>query len=154
MLTRDAHGRRWLVQRRWAAWRMRTPAVTRLLVALVPTLLFGTGEGVLLLVGAVLAALALVPATLALVAFAVETVLVVLATPFSLLGRLALGRPWTVQVRRGLLVVHYEEEVGDGTAATRRVAELRRDLERGVVPPCNVDPPREATEPAVSPGPA
>ncbi|GAA5148075.1 hypothetical protein GCM10023340_21460 [Nocardioides marinquilinus] len=153
-MTRDAHGRRWLVHRRWAAWRMRTPALTRLLLALVPSLLFGVGEGVLLVVGAVLAALATVPAGLALVAFVVETLLVVVVTPFSLLGRALLGRPWTVQVRRGLLVIHYEERVGPWADAGRRVAELAHDVRLGAVPPCNVDPPREPAEPAAAPGPA
>ncbi len=59
-----------------------------------------------------------------------ELVVLVLLLPFAVLGRVLLGRRWTIEVRRGWRPVHYEL-TGTWSEAGARITELAVALERG-----------------------
>ena len=70
--------------------------------------------------------------------FSVWLLLILLAAPLAGLVRVALGRAWWVEVRRGWATPHLYEKSGDWAASGARVQELAEALRRGDVPAANV----------------
>jgi len=127
---RDPGGQVWRVSRRWVPWRRRLKGA----LDAAPDLPGGLGDDpVSAVVGLVLLVLALPFLVLALLA-GIELLLLLLVLPVALLGRVVLGRHWTVEVRQGFTVVH-EEPAGDWQASGVRIHELAAQLRRGERPP-------------------
>lgn len=103
----DPQGNEWVVRRRWIHRRLRWRGKGRRSLDLIDGAdLVGAGAdlpvvGVILLVVAlvlfaVAAVLLIVPALI----FLVELLIIVVIVGLGLMGRLLLGRPWTVEARR------------------------------------------------------
>jgi hypothetical protein len=123
----DPDGLTWRVRRRWLPWRLRRrePEVD-------PGPTGGGPED--LVVGVVVALLALlVPVVLVVVFAAFEALLLLVLLPFALLGRVLLGRRWTVEVRRGW-TPWWEEQADDWSTAGVRIHALAEEIRRGAVP--------------------
>lgn len=122
-------GQVWRVSRRWVPWRRRLKGS----LDAVPDLPSGLGDDpVSVVVGLVLLVLALPFLVLALLA-GLELLLLLLVLPVALLGRVLLGRHWTVEVRRGWSP-WTEQPAGDWQASGVTIHELADRLRRGEVP--------------------
>ncbi|WP_345263500.1 hypothetical protein [Nocardioides nanhaiensis] len=129
MKVRSPGGQVWRVSRRWVPWRRRL----RGSLDAVPDLPGGLGDDpVSAIVGLVLLVLALPFLVLVLLA-GLELLLLLLVLPVALLGRVLLGRHWTVEVRRGW-APWTEQPAGDWQASGVAVHELADRLRRGEVP--------------------
>lgn len=64
----------------------------------------------------------------------VELLLLLLLLPIALLGRIAFGRQWTVEVRRGRRL-HHEELAGDWRHSGLRIRTIAGEIVRGELPP-------------------
>lgn len=135
MKVTDPTGQTWRVTRRWVPWRRRLKGS----FDSVPDLGVGSlGDDPISAIVGVIALIILLP-FLVLVALAgVELLLVLLLLPFAVLGRVAFGRHWHVEVRRGFKPVH-EVEAGDWQASTLKIHELAGVLERGDTLPTTLD---------------
>lgn len=128
---RDPQGQTWRVTRRWVPWRRRLKGSLDAL----PDLPGGTSLGddpVSLVIGLVLLVLLLPFLLLGLVA-GLELLLLLAVFPFALLGRVLLGRHWTVEVRRGFRPF-WEQEAGDWQASGVRIHEVADAIRRGDPP--------------------
>ena len=137
MKVTDPGGQPWRVTRRWVPWRRRLKGT----LGNLPDI-FSSGLGddpVSLVIGAVLLVLALPFLLLALVA-GLELLLLLLVFPFALLVRVVLGQHWTVEARRGFRI-HWQDEAGDWQASGSRIHDVSAAIERGEIPPQNVDLP-------------
>lgn len=132
MKVSDPTGQTWRVSRRWVPWRRR-------LKGWLPEV-FTLGSFDLGIIGLVLFVLIGIP-LLVFAALALVEILVLLAVlPFVLLARLAFGRAWVVHARRGYRI-WWEADGGTWQASGVRIHEVAADIERGVLPVQNVDPP-------------
>lgn len=136
MKVTDPSGQTWRVTRRWVPWRRRLKGS----LDLVPDLPVGLGDDpVSLVVGLVLLVLLLPFVIVALVA-AAELLLLLLVFPLALLGRVLLGRHWTIEARRGFRI-WWQRPVGDWQASGLAIHEVAAAIERGEIPEQNVDRP-------------
>ena len=87
-------------------------------------------------IGVVALVIALPFIILALVA-GLELLLLLLVLPFAVLGRVVLGRHWTVELRRGWRP-WWEVEAGDWRASGLRIHEVAEQVRRGDTPPAEV----------------
>lgn len=127
MKVRDPQGQVWRVTRRWVPWRRRLKGT----LDLAPDLPVGSlgDDPISAIVGIVFLIILLPFLVLALVA-GLELLLVLLVLPFAVLARVAFGKHWHVEVRRGFKPVH-EVEAGDWQDSGLRIHELAVLLERG-----------------------
>ncbi|MFC5012071.1 hypothetical protein [Nocardioides plantarum] len=135
MKVSDPTGQVWRVRRRWVPWRRR---LTGWLSDSWGWASLGD-DPISLIVFVVIGIPVLV---ITAIAFA-ELLLLLLLLPFVLLGRVLLGRHWTVEARKGL-TIWWEETSGDWRASATRIADVAAAIERGAVPEQNVDRPDPA----------
>lgn len=93
----------------------------------------GLGDDPISLVLGIVALIVLLPFLLLVLVAGAELLLLLLVFPFALLGRVAFGRHWTVEVRRGWQP-YAEEPAGDWRDSGLRIDELADRLRRGEVP--------------------
>lgn len=124
----DRDGQTWRVTRRWTPWRWRLRKLDT------------AGDGWDLggddLLGAIvigLIAAIVLPVVAVAVVAGVEFLLLLLLAPLVALARVALGRHWTVEARRGW-TAWWEEPSGDWRASGRRIREVADEIERGRPP--------------------
>lgn len=125
--------RRWLDGRRRLRWRGKADALDAFHV--VPD---GAGDGPLAIIGLVLLAVALlllvIFIAIPLVILVVELLALAVVLAVTLAGRVLLGRPWTLEVRRdGELVM--TREVAGWRESRQALAELREGVREGRVTP-------------------
>ncbi|HWJ82130.1 MAG TPA: hypothetical protein VNS55_07830 [Nocardioides sp.] len=134
MKVTDPAGQTWRVTRRWVPWRRRLKGS----LDAVPDLGIGGlgNDPVSAIVGVVLL-IVLLPFLLLVLLAGVELLLVLLVLPFAVVARVAFGRHWYVEVRRGFTPVH-EVEAGDWRESGLRIYELAGVLERGDTLPANL----------------
>jgi hypothetical protein len=119
-------GQTWRVTRRWVPWRRRLKGSTDL----VPDLPAGWGDdGISAVIGFVL----LLPFLLLALVTGLEVLVLLVVFPIALLGRVLLGRHWTIELRRGFRP-WWEEETGAWSAAGIRIHEVADAVRRGEVP--------------------
>lgn len=120
----------WRISRRWVPWRRRVKGVLDWL----PDGYWSTaGDGTVGAILSIIGLIILIPfLVLALVA-GIELLLVLLVLPFAILGRMAFGRHWTVEVRRGW-EPWSEEQAGDWQASGLRIHALADEIRRGDAP--------------------
>ncbi len=136
MKVKEPTGQTWRVTRRWVPWRRRLKGVDGGL-DIVPS---GLGDDpISMIIFLVLLVIALPFLILSLFA-AIELLLVLLLLPFALLGRVLLGRHWTVEARRGF-TIWWDAPAGDWQASGVRIHEVADGIRRGDVPSRTVDAP-------------
>ena len=99
----------------------------------VPDLGIGMGGDPISAVLGVVALVIAIPFIVLAVVAGLELLLLLLVLPFALLGRVAFGRHWHVEVRRGWRPWS-EVEAGDWHASGVRIHELSAAIEHGEVP--------------------
>lgn len=119
------------MSRRWVPWRRRVRNTTERLPD-VPEGGFGD-DPISLVVGLVLLVL-LLPFLLLMLVAGLEMLLILLLLPFAILGRVAFGRDWSIELRRGSRP-YWEERVGDWQRTGLRIREVADDVQSGHVPP-------------------
>lgn len=127
MKVQDPSGQTWRVTRRWVPWRRRIKGDGDW----APdggTLEFGDDP-----VSLAVAAILLVPFVVLALLVSVELLLILLVLPVALIGRVAFGRHWTVELRRGWKP-YWEESVGDWQASGTRIHEVADGVRRGILP--------------------
>jgi hypothetical protein len=97
-------------------------------------LLNGLGDDPISAIVAVVALVLLAPFILVVVVAGAEFLLLLLVLPFAILGRVLLGRHWTVEVRRGWRP-WWEVRAGDWQASGLRIHEIADAVRRGQLPP-------------------
>ncbi len=124
-------GTTWRVTRRWVPWRRRLdgdfsdgPSMD----------LGGLGDDPVSVIVGIIAFVVLIPFLVVALVVSLELLLLLLLVPFAVLGRVLLGRQWTVEVRRGWKP-WTEVPAGDWQASTLRIHDLADALRRGQVPP-------------------
>jgi hypothetical protein len=128
----DPTGQVWRVSRRWVPWRRRLKGWLGETFSWL-----SVGDDVISLIFLVVVG---IPVLVVIVLAFAELLLLLLVLPFALLGRVLLGRHWVVEARRGYRI--WWEEPGSSWAETRvRIGDVAADIERGVLPVHNVDPP-------------
>ncbi|GAW50848.1 MULTISPECIES: hypothetical protein [unclassified Nocardioides] len=131
-------GTTWRVSRRWVPWRRRLKGA----LDGVPDLGIGSlGDDPISVIVGIVLLIILIPFILLALVAGVELLLVLLVLPFAVLGRMLLGRHWTVEVRRGWRP-YAEEQAGDWQASGLRVHALADDLRRGNPPPQTLNVPK------------
>jgi hypothetical protein len=122
----DPSGRTWRVTRRWLPWRRRTQGWDTS---------WGWDASPDLADGVVLAILLflLAPFLLLAIFVATELLLLLLLLPLAVLARLALGRQWTVEARRGFTLV-WDTPAGDWQESDIRIHEVADAIRRGELP--------------------
>ncbi|WP_156411680.1 hypothetical protein [Nocardioides sp. Soil805] len=130
----------WRVTRRWVPWRRRIRDTTDRLPHLPDG---GIGDDPISMIIGLLLLIAMLPFLLLMLVAGLEMVLILLVMPFAVLGRVVVGRRWTVEVRCGW-EPHSEEQVGSWHHAGLRIHEVAREIQRGQVPQRTLGtPPRE-----------
>ena len=134
MKVRTPAGETWRIGRRWLPWRRRLKGA----LDAMPDLNVGPlgDDPVSAVIAIVVLIVALPFLVLALVA-GLEFLLVLLVLPFAVLGRVLLGRHWTVVARRGWKP-WWEEPGGDWRSSGERVHGIADAVRRGQVPPQNI----------------
>ncbi len=130
MTVQDPNGQTWRVSRRWVPWRRRLAGA---LDAVPPTPGSLGDDPVGLVLGAIFLVL-LIPAAVLLLLAGLELLVLALAMPLALAGRVLLGRHWVVEVRRGWQP-WWEAETGDWRACELRIYEIADEIRRGELPP-------------------
>lgn len=93
---RDPQGRLWKVRRRWTPWRRRMRDVDPLDVLGLPDI--GGGSDPISVILTVIALIVLVPVIILAAIALLELLLILLLIPLVMLGRIALRRPWIVEI--------------------------------------------------------
>lgn len=133
MKVTDPDGQTWRVTRRWVPWRRRLKNKADL----APDLPSGLGDDpVSAVIGLVLLVLAL-PFLLLALLVTLELLVLLLLVPFALLARVAFGRHWTIEARRGFTTV-WEDPAGDWRASGTRIHEVAAAIRSGRLPRQNV----------------
>ena len=132
----------WRVTRRWVPWRRRIRDTTDRLPDLPEG---GVGDDPVSMVVGLLLLVVMLPFLLLMLAAAVELVLILAVMPVAILGRVALGRRWTVEVRRGW-ALYADERVGDWRTAGERIREIAQDIELGRLPRRDLEQREDAAE--------
>jgi hypothetical protein len=132
---KDSKGRTWRVGRRWLPWRRRFREVPD--GGLDLSMLPDADDPITAAIGLVLAIVGLiflVPALLVLLGLVLELALLLALLPLAIVLRVALRRPWTVQVvGPSENVVHTERVVG-WRASTARIGQLAELVRHGSPP--------------------
>jgi hypothetical protein len=121
----DPDGNTWRVSRRWVPWRRRLKGVLDSAPDL-PSLGDDPVSGV---IGIVLLVV-MIPFLLLFLVAGLELLLLLAVLPFAVLGRMAIGRHWHVEVRRGFSFV-FEVDAGSWRASSARIEQLAGDLQQG-----------------------
>jgi hypothetical protein len=129
---KDPSGQSWRVSRRWVPWRRRLKGAVDAMPDM--PMLNGLGDDPISAIVAVVALVLLAPFILVVLVAGVELLLVLLVLPFAILGRVLLGRHWTIEVRRGWRP-WWEGQVGDWQAAGLRIHEVADAIRGGQLPP-------------------
>ncbi|MDZ5621540.1 hypothetical protein [Nocardioides bizhenqiangii] len=125
---------KWRVTRRWLPWRRRVRGAGKAW-DLVPSLPAGDDpvSGAITLVVLVIFAPVIAVAVVLTVLAAIEFAVLLLLVPFLAVARMAFGRHWVVEVRRGF-TPYYEEHAGDWAASSERIRQLAASISRGDLP--------------------
>lgn len=123
-------GETWRVTRRWVPWRRRIRDTTDRLPNLPEG---GIGDDPISMILGLLLLVVLLPFLLLMLVAGVEMLIILAVMPFAIVGRVMLGRRWTVEVRRGW-ALHSEEQVHSWQQTGTRIRELALDIERGHAP--------------------
>ena len=126
---RDPQGQAWRVTRRWVPWRRRLKGSLDSL----PDLPVGLGDDPISVVFGMILLILLLPFLLLILVAGLELLVLLLLFPFALLGRVLLGRHWTIEARRGFRP-HWEESVGNWQASGVRIHEVADAIRRGELP--------------------
>lgn len=142
MKVTDPSGQTWRVSRRWVPWRRRVKSLDDN----TPDLSWasGLGDDPVSLVISLVALVLLAPFVLLVLVAGAELLLLLLLLPLAILGRVLLGRHWTVEVRRGWRP-WWESRVGDWQASGLRIHEIADAIRRGQAPPQTLGDTRGAT---------
>lgn len=117
--------------RRWVPWRRKLKGWLEAMPSLPVSL---ADDGPLAAIAFVLLLVLLVPFLVLAVIGALEFLALLLVLPFALLGRVLLGRHWTVEARRGF-EPWFEMEAGRWGASGDKIREIAAAIERGELPP-------------------
>lgn len=141
MKVSDPTGQVWRVSRRWVPWRRRLKGWLSDSWGWLTL-----GDDIVSLV--ILVVLGIPVLVITAIAFA-ELLVLLLLLPFVVLGRVLLGRHWTVEARKGF-TIWWEEPSGDWRTSATRITDVAAAIERGQAPEQNVD--RPAPPPAEGEG--
>lgn len=131
MKVRDPRGQAWRVSRRWVPWRRRLKGA----LDGVPDLGVGSlGDDPISLVIGLVLLVVLLPFLLLFLVAGLELLALLAALPLAVLGRVLLGRHWTVEVRRGWRP-WWEMRSGDWAASRLQIHDIAAAIERGELPP-------------------
>lgn len=122
-------GQTWRITRRWVPWRRRLKGS----LDAMPDFPIGLGDDPISAIVGILFLIILLPFLLLALVAGLELLLLLLVLPFAILGRVLLGRHWTIEARRGFRP-WWEEQVGDWQAAGIRIHEVADAVRRGEVP--------------------
>lgn len=123
-------GQTWRISRRWVPWRRRVKGAMRLL----PDSYWSSwGDSTIGAILSIIGLIILIPFLVVALIAGIELLLVLLLLPFVVLGRVAFGRHWTVEVRRGWRPWS-EEQAGDWQASGLRIHALADEIRAGDVP--------------------
>ncbi|HEY9566391.1 MAG TPA: hypothetical protein VIR30_21720 [Nocardioides sp.] len=121
MKVRDPQGNTWRVTRRWVPWRRRFGSDA---LDWAPDSMFDD------FVWFVLA----IPFLVLAVIFGLELLLLLAVLPFAILGRVAFGRHWTVEARKGF-TPWFEIAAGGWNDSGNRITQIAEAIQRGALPP-------------------
>ncbi|QIX25875.1 hypothetical protein ncot_04125 [Nocardioides sp. JQ2195] len=130
MKVRDHTGQTWRVTRRWVPWRRRLKGF----VDAGPNLPSGLGDDPISLVIGLIGLIIMLPFVILALVAGLELLLVLLVLPFAILGRVLLGRHWTVEARKGFRPWS-EVKAGGWSDSRQKIQDLAAAIERGDVPP-------------------
>lgn len=130
MKVTDPSGQSWRVSRRWVPWRRRLKGA----LDGAPDLPTGLGDDPISAIVGIVLLIILIPFLLLAAVAGVELLLLLLVLPFALVGRVAFGRHWTVEVRKGW-TPYWEVRAGDWQASTVRIHEVSSAIREGRLPP-------------------
>lgn len=133
---KDPAGQTWRVTRRWVPWRRRLKGSLDAIPDLPVTL---GDDPISAIIGIVFLIILLPFLVLALIA-GLELLLLLLVLPFAVLARIAFGRHWTIEARRGF-TIWWEAEAGSWQAGGLRIHDVAAAIERGDPPPQTVGGP-------------
>lgn len=137
MKVRDHRGQAWRVTRRWVPWRRRIRGFWDLM-PIRPSSGGMDDSGIFGVVVAVIFVVLAVPFLVFLALAVVELLLLLLLFPFLILGRMLFGQHWTVEARRGFSP-WFEVRAGSWTDSGQRIRDIAAAIERGELPPPNLE---------------
>lgn len=123
----DPHGRTWRVTRRWVPWRRRLRGDVGPGLDVLPS---GLGDDPISMIILLVCLVVALPFLLLALLAGVELLLIVLLLPFAALGRVLLGRHWTVEAREGF-TVRWEARSGDWQASGLVIHQVADAIRRG-----------------------
>ncbi|MFC7503063.1 hypothetical protein ACOACQ_05100 [Nocardioides sp. CPCC 206347] len=122
----DDHGQVWRVTRRWLPWRPHRHKVD-------PSLwLDGVDDPIGFLILLVIGFFVL-PVVLVGLFLTLEVLLILLLLPFAVIGRIALGKHWWVEARKGFSP-YWEVQAGNWRQSRDQIRKVAGDIERGDLP--------------------
>ena len=130
MKVKDPTQQTWRVTRRWVPWRRRLKGM----LDGAPDFPVGLGDDPISLIVGLIFLIILLPFLVVAAIAGLELLLLLLVLPFALVGRVFLGRHWTVEVRRGFRP-YWEGEAGDWQASGVRIQEVANEIRFGRLPP-------------------
>ncbi|MET1059143.1 MAG: hypothetical protein ABWX84_06080 [Nocardioides sp.] len=131
MKVRDPDGETWRVSRRWVPWRRRLKGA----MDGIPDLGMGSlGDDPISMVIGLVLLVVLLPFLLLFLVAGVELLALLAVLPLAILGRVLLGRHWTVEVRHRW-TPWWETRSGDWGASGLQIHDIARAIERGERPP-------------------
>ncbi|MBB3087349.1 hypothetical protein [Nocardioides albus] len=135
MKVRTPGGTVYRVSRRWVPWqrKSRRLSLDGLELPISPPSGDDPISAILMILWLVIAIPIIVVVVAVMLLTGIELVLLLAVLPFAIGARVAFGRHWTVEVRRGFTPIH-EERSGGWTASGVRIQELAREIESGSVP--------------------
>lgn len=134
MKVKDQHGQTWRVTRRWVPWRRRLKGSWDL----APDLPMGSlGDDPISAIVGIVFLIILLPFLVLVLIAGLELLVILAVLPFAVLGRMAFGKHWHVEVRRGFTPV-YELEAGGWRASGERIQALAGAIQRGDTVPQNL----------------
>ncbi|MDN4173674.1 hypothetical protein QWY28_12005 [Nocardioides sp. SOB77] len=137
MKVKDPSGQTWRITRRWVPWRRRF----RDGLDAVPSGSFSlAGDDPVSLVLSLLAVLLLLPFLLVVAVAWLELLVLLLVLPFAVAWRVARGRHWHVEARRGF-TPWWEVDAGSWSASRDRIAAVADAVRRGDTPERTIDAP-------------
>ncbi len=130
MKVKDPTGQTWRVTRRWVPWRRQLRTVDGPDLSWVPSL----GDDPISAILLVLVLILMLPFVVLALLVAAELLLLLLLLPVAVAVRVAFGRHWTIEARRGF-AIWWDAPSGGWRESGARIRSVAAAISRGDLPP-------------------
>jgi hypothetical protein len=126
MKVRDPYGETWRVTRRWLPWGPRRRGLG-------PDVWLDAADGPVSFLALLVIGILVLPLVTIGVFFVAEALLLLVLLPFVVLARVALGKQWWIEARRGFQP-YWECEAGTWRESGARIRRVAEEITRGDLP--------------------